>query len=306
MEKRYSSQLLLSLQREGILRGGKTARLTSPFTSPAVKVGTQVSDSAMPSIQAFLVSEGKGDGIDMMEQMRQLFSQQQDDMRRTIETTIAHHIQLLSTAIAQERVEGVQAITDIQYQISELRAAFDTLSATPAPTQYPREARSEEVVIGGFGQKSKEGAISLVEKIIHGKAGDPYVVKEKTSQVPQVVPVKFASRDYAEQFVREHAGNKAFSHRFDGFWCNISQTPEDLEKFKRELGPLFKAKRAICEVMAIDGNRVVIHKIQKKIFFVDGSELRPVCQLSKDGTMQFESNIEQVVQDRYTALIADR
>ena len=91
MEKRDSSELLLSLQREGILRGGKTARLTSPFTSPSVKVGTQVSDSAMPSIQAFPVSEGKGDGVDMMEQMRQLFSQQQDDMRRTIETTIAHH-----------------------------------------------------------------------------------------------------------------------------------------------------------------------------------------------------------------------
>ena len=159
------------------------------------------------------------------------------------------------------------------------------MNVNPAPAQHLREARSEEVVIGGFGQKSKEGAISLVEKIIHGKAGDPYVVKEKTSQVPQVVPVKFASRDYAEQFVREHADNKAFSHRFDGFWCNISQTPEDREKFRRELGPLFKAKRAISETMAIEGNRVVINKIQKKIFFVDGSELRPVCQLSRDGTM---------------------
>ena len=132
------------------------------------------------------------------------------------------------------------------------------------------------------------------------------MMKEKTSQVPQVVPVKFVSRDYAEQFVREHVGNKVFSHRFDEFWCKISQTPEDRDKFRRELGPLSKVKRAICESMVIDGNRVVINKIQKKIFFVDGSELRPVCQLNKDGTMQFESNIEQVVQDRYTALIADR
>ena len=58
--------------------------------------------------------------------------------------------------------------------------------------------------------------------------------------------------------------------------------------------------------MAIDGNRVVINKIQKKIFVFDGSELRPVCQLSRDGTMQWEINIEQLVQDRYTAIIADR
>ena len=105
-------------------------------------------------------------------------------MRWSIETTIAHHVQPLSTAIAQERIERVQAIARTQDQVSELRAAFGALSTNAVPAQHPRGSRSEEIVIGGFGQKSKEGAINLVENIIQGKASDPYEMKEKTSQVP--------------------------------------------------------------------------------------------------------------------------
>ena len=63
-------------------------------------------------------------------------------------------------------MERVRAITGIQNQISELRAAFDKLSFNPAPTQRPRESRSEEIVIDEFGEKSKERTIDLAEKII--------------------------------------------------------------------------------------------------------------------------------------------
>ena len=105
VEKRENSQLQLSPQRNRIFRGGKTVRLQSPFTSTANISGTEISGSSMPSIRAFQGSEGggddsrNGDGIDMMAQMQQLFSQQQEEMRRTIETTIVHHIQSLSIAI---------------------------------------------------------------------------------------------------------------------------------------------------------------------------------------------------------------
>ena len=52
-----------------------------------------------------------------MTQMRQLFNQQQHEMRRIIKTTIAHHIQLLSIAIPEERVERVQTNAEIHTQI---------------------------------------------------------------------------------------------------------------------------------------------------------------------------------------------
>ena len=51
--------------------------------------------------------------------------------------------------------------------------------------------------MGGFGQKSKDGAISLVKLIIEGKPGESWVMRDKVGQVPKVVPIKFASRDHA-------------------------------------------------------------------------------------------------------------
>ena len=50
----------------------------------------------------------------MMAKMRQLLNEYQNEMKRTIETTITHHVQPLNTAITQERLERVQAIDGIQ------------------------------------------------------------------------------------------------------------------------------------------------------------------------------------------------
>ena len=86
----------------------------------------------------------------------------------------------------------MKTIAGIQDQISELRATFDALNTNPAPTHHPRENRSEEVVVCELGHKSKEEAINLIQTIVQDKAGDTYMMKEKTSQVSQVVPVKFA------------------------------------------------------------------------------------------------------------------
>ena len=49
IEKRCISQVILSLQREGILRGGKTARLQSPFIS----ANDVSAESSLQTIQAF-------------------------------------------------------------------------------------------------------------------------------------------------------------------------------------------------------------------------------------------------------------
>ena len=60
-----------------------------------------------------------------MKQMRLLFGQQQDEVKRTIEHAIAQHIQPLNSAIAQERTERTQVISSIKNEIAELRAVFD-------------------------------------------------------------------------------------------------------------------------------------------------------------------------------------
>ena len=43
-----------------------------------------------------------------MKLVRQLFSQQQDEVKRTIETVFAQHVQSLNSVIAQERTDALK------------------------------------------------------------------------------------------------------------------------------------------------------------------------------------------------------
>ena len=94
--------------------------------------------------------------------------------------------------------------------------------------------------------------------------------------------------------------------RCASFWCSISKTPEERADYHKNLAPLFKTKRAICETNDIDGAQILVHKIAKKVFFVEGSELRLVCALQPNGSMQWDADITQNVRDKYLALVADR
>ena len=146
----------------------------------------------------------------------------------------------------------------------------------------------------------------MVQKIIDDKAGGPHVIKERTSQTHQVVPIKFSSRDHAEEFIRDHAGKTEFPNRFEDFWCSISRTPEEREYYRKNLASLFKVKRAICEINDVDGVRIVVHKNDKKVFYVEDSELRLVCKLFPNGSMQWDNDVEQSVRDKYLALMGGR
>ena len=107
-------------------------------------------------------------------------------------------------------------------------------------------------------------------------------------------------------FIRKHSGQKTFPHKYEGFWCNIRQTPEEQQKFKRYVAPLFKAKRAICECLTVDGARVVINKNDRKVFYVEGMELKQICEMTSNGMMQWSPEVVKEVRDRYTELTASR
>ena len=148
--------------------------------------------------------------------------------------------------------------------------------------------------------------MELVQQIIDGKPGDPFISKERTSQTPQVVPGKFSSRDHVQGCIRDHADKKDFPKRYESFWCSINKTPEERADYQKNWAPLFKAKRAIYETNDIDGTQIVVHKIDKKVFFVERSELRLVCALLPNGSMQWDIDITHPVRDKYLALMADR
>ena len=73
----------------------------------------------------------------------------------------------------------------------------------------------------------------LMQHLIEGKDHESCIFKDKTSLTSKVVSVKFTSRDYAEAFIRQHAGKKEFPHGYDGFWCGMNQSPEEGTKFKK-------------------------------------------------------------------------
>ena len=83
----------------------------------------------------------------------------------------------------------------------------------------------------------------------------------------------------------------------------MSRTPEERTKLKKELMPLFKAKRTICEVTLHDASHIVVNKIHKQVYFVDDSELRLMCKLMSSGLMVWESEIEETIRTKYDALM---
>ena len=130
-------------------------------------------------------------------------------MNRTVADAIAKQIHQLSVAIDAERAERVQAVADVQGQIAELRDEFRVFISNP--NQRPRDdlrtdARTDEVVIGGFDLKSKEGLIRIVEKVIAGNDGNSKKIEDRMSTVSKVISMEFNSRSHVEVFVRRHAG----------------------------------------------------------------------------------------------------
>ena len=131
--------------------------------------------------------------------------------------------------------------------------------------------------------------------IIEGKPGDPWIMKDNTGQESKVVP---------RLFVREHSCQKQFPYKYDDFYNIIKQPHEEHEKFKQHLAPLFKAKRAICESLAVDGTRVVINKNDKNILYVEGIQLKFIYELLSNDTMQWSLDIVKEVPNRYATLTA--
>ena len=102
-------------------------------------------------------------------------------------------------------------------------------------------SRNDKAIIVGFGGKSKAGAILICKKIIEHVASNPLILENRIGNAPDVIVIKFDSVEAARQFVADYKDKK----HFVSFWCNISQTPEEREHFKKNVQPLFKIKRAI-------------------------------------------------------------
>ena len=81
-----------------------------------------------------------------------------------IEAAIAQHVQLLNAVIAQARSARAKAISKVQFQIHDLQAEFQLCECTSTQVSI-REGRTNEIINGGFGLKSKNTVIQMIEKV---------------------------------------------------------------------------------------------------------------------------------------------
>ena len=59
-------------------------------------------------------------------------------------------------------------------------------------------------------------------------------------------------------------------------------------------------------MMDIDPKRVVIDKINKKVFNVDGSNFQLICMMMTSGIVSWEDNMNTRVQIRFEELIGNQ
>ena len=152
----------------------------------------------------------------MQQLFREFEERQQTETNNIISWVIEKYIQVLNSAIIKEREDRMQSISKVQQQLTELRDEVrESIGQNPLK---PLEKASDEVVIWGWLQTWKDGAVKIIEKVIDGTTGHPTWLLEKVAMVRNVIPVKFDTKESAEQFVREQAGrNKNLPHRFDFF-----------------------------------------------------------------------------------------
>ena len=160
-------------------------------------------------------------------------------------------------------------------------------------------SRTDEVVIGGFRGKSKIGAITVCKRLLAGIEGSPKILEDHIGNAPDVVPIKFDTVESARKYIEN---NKNAKH-FEGFWCNMSQTPEEREHFKKNVQPLFKIKRAILEVTNIDAAKVVVSKAAKKVFVTEGENLKLIAEMKTKNNINWDEEVSDAVKTRYAVLM---
>ena len=95
-----------------------------------------------------------------------------DNMAEACRQIVVQHVQSLRTEMAKERTERTKVQTEIQKELEAINQRLDDMHPRTSESSSAY-TRIDEVVIGEFHLKSKQGAITMVEEIIHGLSGSP-------------------------------------------------------------------------------------------------------------------------------------
>ena len=103
--------------------------------------------------------------------------------------------------------------------MASLRKEIDSMkvstSSASSSVSIDPSANACEVVIGGFGLKSKHGACTLVMSILANVNGNSCIVDHCVARVPKVISVLFDSSASAQSFVA--SARKTGGSSYEGF-----------------------------------------------------------------------------------------
>ena len=148
-------------------------------------VGTMGS-TQISGLSSGSANEMNMDNLQMMFQklLRESEQRQQNHFQSIVDTSIDKRIQPL-----QDDVGKLQNTTeDLHNRVQKLEN--EDVAGTSATRK--NDERMNEIVLGGFGGKSRDGAIAVAQTILNDIAGAE-IIYDRIGQAPEIVPVKFQS-----------------------------------------------------------------------------------------------------------------
>ena len=119
-------------------------------------------------------------------------------------------------------------------------------------------------------------------------------MEEREGKVRTMISVKFGSLELAR--TRIEVMIKTFP--FDCFLCNISESEEQRDKYKREVQLLFKVKKAFFACTLIQSDQVGVDKQINKVYFVQGQDFESVAHIHSRTSIAWATIADMTVRER--------
>lgn len=248
--------------------------------------------SAAPRVPSDAFSSGQLASLrGLLQEMFDASEARQEKRTREVVTELLQpEVTKITTALNTEREQRIADHKILESRIAALERSPEISSASLEDT----------VVIGGFsGRYSKMGALEQVRSLTLSREGFVEILSDRVGEVPTVVLVRFASGKFASDFVNTMRDQVPFA----GFWCNISRSKADRDRFQKEFGPLYKLREGLVESLNFDRKALVVDKRNEKIMRVIGMDLQEVACFKSISEVTWHVSIPVPTRDHCMTLL---
>ena len=144
----------------------------------------------------------------------------------------------------------------------------------------------------------KDEAARRVRDVLRDVDGFVRVCDDQMPLIPKVEFCEFATPEKLQTFLR----NQKSHHGFEEFWASPNRSLMDRSNDR----PLFKIKRAICEITNCDGQSVLIDKPKRKIYRLRDGKLIEICHAPLGSSLIWHGDVTAAIKERAAELMTAR